>query len=127
MARRESMRSSMVSPMPMRIPVVKAMLSLPASSMVRSLGVRQAFAHEAWADIFEHEADTGVGVFQTDESDAVHHAGVGVREQAGFLEDEFAHGSEIVERARIAVSAEEFAGFGKNLFGLIAEAEESLL
>ncbi len=59
-------------------------------------------------------------------SGAVHYAGIGVRKQTGFLEDEFAHGREIVERARKALSAEEFAGFGENLFGLVAEAEESL-
>ena len=47
--------------------------------------------------------------------------------QAGFFEDEFAHGGEIVERTRVALLAEEFAGFGENLFGLIAEAEERFL
>src|SRR4029077_16846929 len=43
------------------------------------------------------------------------------------FEDELAHGCEIVECARIALRAEEFAGFGENPFGLIAEAKESFL
>src|SRR5882724_1838794 len=62
-----------------------------------------------------------------DEGGAVHHAGIGVREQAGFFQDEFAHGGEIVERARVALTAEEFAGFGEYLFRLVAQAEECFL
>ena len=58
---------------------------------------------------------------------AVHDAGIGVREQAGFFQNEFAHGGKIVERARKTLFAQEFAGFGKDPFGLIAKAEESFL
>jgi len=36
-------------------------------------------------------------------------------EQAGFFQDEFAHGGEIVERTRVALRAEEFAASGKTL------------
>ena len=50
-----------------------------------------------------------------------------MREQAGFFQNEFAHGGKIVERARKTLFAQEFAGFGKDPFGLIAEAEESFL
>ena len=50
-----------------------------------------------------------------------------MRKQAGSFEDEFTYGGEVIERTRIALNAEEFAGFGKNPFGLIAEAEEGFL
>ena len=50
-----------------------------------------------------------------------------MRKQAGFFEDEFAHGREIVERTGVALRAEEFAGFGENFFGLIAKTEEGFL
>ena len=69
----ESMRSSIVSPMPIRIPVVKAIESLPASSMVRrrsagtlsgAFACGKAVAHEARADVFEHQADAGVGILE---------------------------------------------------------------
>src|SRR5437879_4405196 len=89
--------------------------------------MRQTIAHQARADVFEHQADAGVRIFQTGEGGAVHDAGIGVREQAGFLQNEFAHRREIIERARKTLFAQEFAGLGKNPFGLIAEAEESFL
>src|ERR1700682_1504116 len=54
-------------------------------------------------------------------------AGICVREQASFIQNEFAHRGEIVERARKTLFAQEFAGLGKDPFGLIAEAEESFL
>src|SRR5229473_574077 len=63
------------------------------------LGMRQAIAHQARADVFEHEADAGVRIFQTREGRPIHDAGIGMREQASFFENEFAHGSEIVEGA----------------------------
>src|SRR5260370_27569304 len=94
---------------------------------VGTFSVWQAIAHEARADVFQHQSDAGVGVFQADEGSAVHDAGIGVREKAGFIQDKFAHRSEIVERARVALNAEEFASFGKNLFGLVTEAEKSFL
>src|SRR6266478_2428570 len=96
-------------------------------NFVRSLGVGQAVTHQAGADVFEHQADAGVGIFQASEGGNVHDTRIGMWEQAGFIQDEFAHGGEIVERARETLSAEEFAGFGENLFGLIAEAEEGFL
>src|SRR6267143_1691410 len=55
----------------------------------------------------------------------VHDAGIGVREQAGFFQNEFAHRCEIVERARKTLITQELAGLGKDPFGLIAETEES--
>ena len=50
-----------------------------------------------------------------------------MREQAGFFQNEFAHGGKVVERARKTLFAQEFAGFRKDPFRLIAEAEESFL
>src|SRR5438876_10761383 len=72
---------------------------------VRSFGMRQAVTHEARADVVEHEADAGVGILQALEGSMIHEAGIGVRKQAGFFEDEFAHGREIVERTGVALRA----------------------
>src|SRR6267378_4031318 len=94
---------------------------------VWGFGVRQTIAHQARADVFQHQADAGVRIFQTHQGGAVHDAGIGVREQAGFFQYEFAHRCEIVDRARKTLITQELAGLGKDPFGLIAETEESFL
>jgi len=78
------MRSSMVSPIPIRIPVVKAMESLPASSMVRrrSAGTLSgALACGKPSRIrrgltFSSIKPTLAFDFQTFQGGAIHHAGL---------------------------------------------------
>ena len=94
-------------------------------NFVGRFGMRQVAAHQARADSFEHQADAGVGIFQTRENFRVHHAWIRVRQQARAIEHEFAHRREIVERACETLLLKEIARFREDSLGLVAQRKQS--
>ncbi len=120
------------SPMPTRIPVVKGMASSPASSSVARRragtlsGAPRCAARPSARDssIMPWLADTGRSEAR---SVRVERAGVGVGEQAGLLQDEAAHGGEVVHRRGVALCRQPVPGHGVALLGLLAQGEEGLV
>ena len=130
-----SIRSSRVSPMPIRMPEVKGTFALPAASSVasRSAGtlsgapiVGTAALAQPLGRAFEHDAHRDRRLAQAREVGRVHQAGIEVRQQAGLLEDQRAHRREIVERRGIAHRRQRLGGGLPLQLGLVAQGEQRL-
>ena len=131
MASRASTRSSRVSPMPTRMPVVKGMASSPAASRVArrrsgSLSGEPSWAGTAASDSTIIPCDGATGP-QGGQLVGVQGAGVGVGEQAGLVQHQAAHGDEVVDGRRVAVLVQPLACGGVALLGPLAEGEEGLV
>ena len=106
----DSTRSSIVSPMPIRIPVVNGTPSLPASSIVfsRSAGTlsgalpRRMRRRQLRARALQHQAQAGIAHPQPFDPVGAQQAGIGMRQQARFAQHQLAHRLQIMQRAAIA-------------------------
>ena len=130
-----SIRSSRVSPMPMRIPVVKGMRSSPASRIVssRTAGplvgraeVRAAALREAVGGRLEHDPLRRRDLAQRGELVARHHSRIRVRQQAGLVEHEAAHAHEVLDRRLAAELGQLFPRRAVPPLRLVAEREQCL-
>ena len=130
-----SIRSSRVSPIPMRIPLVNGIASSPASRIVsrRRAGSLSGeaqcgppFAAEPLGRRLEHDPHRGGDGPEQLELGAGHHAGVQVREQPGLVEDEPRAALEVLERRLAAERAQLLARDLVAQLGLVAEREERL-
>ena len=130
-----SIRSSRVSPIPMRIPLVNGIASSPASrivssrragSLVRRGPVRAALRAEPLRGRLEHDPHRGRDRPQRLELGARHHAGVEVRQQSGLLEHEPRAALEVLERRLAAERAQLLARDLVAQLRLVAEREERL-
>ena len=130
-----SIRSSRVSPIPMRIPLVNGIESSPASrivsrrragNLVRRGPVRPAPLAEPLGGRLEHDPHRRRDRPQRLELRARHHAGVQVRQQAGLLEHEPRAAREVLERRLAAERAQLLARDLVAELGLVAEREERL-
>ena len=74
----------------------------------------------------EHQAHAGRDRGQARDPLRAEQAGIGMRQQAGLAQHQFAHGFEIVQRGLVAEMPQGLAHLGKEQFGLVAQAEESL-
>ena len=137
MANSASTRSRGVSPMPMRMPVVKGMPSLPA----RRDGARGAGAGTlsgAWSCAcpapsrrsdtrLQHDAHAHVDLAQRGQIALAHEPGIGVGQERRLLQRERAHRAQIAERGAVPVAREELAVLREARLRLVAEGEQRLL
>ena len=131
MASRASNRSSRVSPMPTRIPVVNGMASSPAASRVARRRSGSLSGDPSWAGyggqrLQHHPLGRGDHP-ERGQLVRIERAGVGVGEQAGLAEDQAAHGDEVVDGRGVAVLVQPLAGRGVPLLGALAEREQRLV
>ena len=132
MARRAASWSARVSPMPTRMPVVKGMASSPAKSRVARRRAGTLSGAPRWASrssasdssIMPWLAATGRSVASSPASSA---PGVGVGEEAGLLQDEAAHGGEVVHRRGVALRGQPLRRHGVAQLGPLAQGEEGLV
>ena len=136
MASSASMRSSRVSPMPIRMPVVKGTRARPAASRVarRTAGTlsgepkcgpprsRQPVRRRLQHDALRHRH-----LAQAREPGLVHHAGIEMRQQPGLLQHQRGRGLQIVQRRLRAERGKSLARRGVAQLRLIAEREQRLL
>ena len=73
---------------------------------------------------FEHQAHAGGDGGEASDPFGREQAGVGVGQQPGLAQNQFAHGFEIVQRGFVAEVMQGFAHFGKEQFGFVAQAEK---
>ena len=134
-ARSDSIRSRRVSPMPMRIPEVNGTRSSPArrsvasrtfGPLVRGPVVDAAALAEPRRSALEH--DPGRYRHRTQPAKVVggEHARIHVREEPGLLEDDPAHGDEIVDGGLVPEAGELLARRPVAELRLVAEGEERL-
>ena len=122
MANSASTRSRGVSPIPMRMPVVKGMPSLPARPMVRRrrgrhlvgrVVVRVAPREQTLGQRLQHDAHADVDLAQRGQIALAHEPGIGVGQERRLLQRELAHRAQIAERGAMPVAREELAVLGR--------------
>ena len=130
-----SIRSSRVSPIPMRIPLVNGIRSSPASRIVsrRRAGILSGEAQcgppagrEPLRGRLEHDPHRGRDRPERLELRARHHARVEVRQEARLLEHEAGAAREVLERRLAAERAQLLARDLVAELRLVAEREERL-
>ena len=93
----------------------------------RHLVGRPSVRRQALGQGLEHHALAGRDRAQRGQLGGVQRAGVGVGEQAGLLDDEAAHGGEVVHRRGVALRGQPFPGHGVAVLGPLAQGEEGLV
>ena len=132
-----SIRSSRVSPMPIRMPVVNGTCSSPASrdrlQPHRRLLVGRAVVHAALSRTAARWSLSSMmpwlarDLAQRRDLLARHDAGIGVRQQAGLAQHQRAHRGEIGDRRLVAERVERLARRAVAQLGLVAEREQRLV
>ena len=129
------MRSSAVSPMPIKIPVVNAIDNLPGlldrlqssrRHFVRRLPVRALRSANFGAGAFQHQPKADVGLPQAFRILRVHDTGIRVRQQSRFIKHKLRHRRQIFEGTLEPLLSQKPLGLGEYRLRLIAQAKERL-
>ena len=88
--------------------------------------IRRVRGRKIGAGALQHQSQAGIAGAQAFNPVRAQQAGIGVRQQAGFAQHQFAHGFQIMQRAAIAKLAQGFAHLGKQRLRAVAEREQRL-
>ena len=128
-----SIRSSRVSPMPIRIPVSERNLQFAGQTQglqpdrrkfVGRTVVNAALPAEPLAGRLQHDALTGRHLPQAGDLLARHHAGIGMRQQSGLAQHKRAHRSQIGNRGFVAERLQCVARGLVSQLRLVAQREQ---
>ncbi len=86
--------------------------------------IRRVRGHKIGAGALQHQPQAGIAVAQAFNPVCAEQAGIGVRQQPGFAQHQFAHGFEIMQGAAIAELAQGFAHLGKQRLRTVAQREQ---
>ena len=133
MASSDATRSSIVSPMPMRMPVVKGTPSFPASSIVRRRSAGnfgrascRMCCHKVRAGALQHKSEARITRAQAFNPIRAQQPWIGMRQQPSFPQYQRTHRLQIMQGAAIAQTPQRLAHLREDRLRPVAQRKQRL-